>query len=67
MKIETITVGPLQANCFIVWDEETKEALVIDPGDEPDRIINLIKENRLNVKYILCTHCLLYTSDAADE
>ncbi len=56
MKIETITVGPLQANCFIVWDEETKEALVIDPGDEPDRIINLIKENRLNVKYILCTH-----------
>lgn len=56
MKINVMSVGPLQANCFIVWDEGTSEALVIDPGDEPDRIINFIKENKLNVKYILCTH-----------
>jgi len=56
MNIETISVGPLQANCFIVWDEKTREAIVIDPGDEPDRIIALIKQHNLNVKYIICTH-----------
>jgi hydroxyacylglutathione hydrolase len=56
MNIETIPVGPLQANCFIVWDEKTREAIVIDPGDEPDRIIALIKQKNLNVKYIICTH-----------
>lgn len=56
MKINVLTVGPLQANCFIVWDELSREALVIDPGDEPERIINFIEEKGLTVKYILCTH-----------
>ncbi len=56
MKIEVISVGPLQANCFIVWDEVSKEAIVIDPGDEPDRIIHFLEEKGLHVKYLLCTH-----------
>ncbi|MCX7794529.1 MAG: MBL fold metallo-hydrolase [Thermodesulfovibrionales bacterium] len=56
MMIDVLPVGPLQANCFIVWDEKTGEAIVIDPGDEPDRIMNFLEENRLKVKYILCTH-----------
>ena len=56
MKIETVTVGPLQVNCYIVYDEGTKEAMVIDPGDEPDMIMDLIDELGLKVKLILLTH-----------
>ncbi len=56
MRIERLIVGPLQANCYIVWDEKTLEAIVIDPGDEPDRIMEFIREKQLRVKYLLCTH-----------
>lgn len=56
MRIDVMTVGPLQANCFIVWDDSSREAIVIDPGDEPDRILSFIKENNLKVRYIVCTH-----------
>lgn len=56
MLIKNLVVGLLEVNCFIVADERTKEAMVIDPGDEPDRIIAVIKENSIKVKYILCTH-----------
>jgi len=34
MKIETIVVGPLQVNCYVVYDEKCLDAVVIDPGDE---------------------------------
>lgn len=56
MLIKNIIVGPLEENCYIVADEKTKEAMVIDPGDEPDRILEIIKEDNLKVKYIVCTH-----------
>lgn len=56
MIIKRLVVGPLESNCFIIADENTKEALLIDPGDEPDRILDLIAENNLKVKYIVCTH-----------
>ena len=56
MIIKKLVVGPLENNCFIVADEKTKECMVIDPGDEPDRILDLIKENGFHVKYIVCTH-----------
>lgn len=56
MLIKTITVGPLEANCYIVWDDETLEAMVIDPGDEPDRIIDVVKKNGLTIEYIVLTH-----------
>jgi hydroxyacylglutathione hydrolase len=56
MIIKKLTVGPLESNCFIIADENTKEVLVIDPGDESDRILDLINENDYNVKYIVCTH-----------
>lgn len=56
MIIKKIIVGPLENNCFIIADKNTKEALIIDPGDEPDRIIDLINENNFKVKYIVCTH-----------
>jgi hydroxyacylglutathione hydrolase len=56
MIIKKLAVGPLESNCFIIADENTKEVLVIDPGDESDRILDLINENDYNVKYIVCTH-----------
>jgi hydroxyacylglutathione hydrolase len=56
MIIRNIVVGPLESNCFVIADEKTKEALVIDPGDEPDKILDFIKENNLKVKHIVCTH-----------
>lgn len=56
MIIKNVVVGPLQVNCFIVGDELSKESIIIDPGDEPDMIMDIIKKNSLKVKYILCTH-----------
>jgi len=56
MFIKRLAVGPLEENCFIVADEKTKEAMIIDSGDEPDRIMEIVKENNLKVKYIVCTH-----------
>ena len=56
MLMKSLVVGPLQVNCFVIADEKTGESMVIDPGDEPDRIIDVIKGNGLKVKYIICTH-----------
>ena len=44
------------ANCFIAGCEDTHEAVVIDPGDEADRILLSLAESKLKVKYILNTH-----------
>lgn len=56
MKIENIVAGALQVNCFIVYDEESRDAIVIDPGDEAGEIIRLIEEKKLAVSRIVCTH-----------
>ena len=56
MIIKKLVVGPLENNCYIIADENTKEAFVVDPGDEPDRILDLIKENGFKLMYIICTH-----------
>ena len=52
----TIPVGFLQCNCSIIGDPETREALVIDPGDEVTRILDLIGRHRLKVSAIVSTH-----------
>ncbi len=56
MILLRLIVGPLQVNCFIVADEKTREAVVIDPGDDAGDILKLINENELKVKYIVNTH-----------
>jgi glyoxylase-like metal-dependent hydrolase (beta-lactamase superfamily II) len=53
---EILPVGPLQCNCSIVGDETTREAIVIDPGDEIDDILALIKKHNLELKQIVVTH-----------
>lgn len=52
----TIPVGMLQCNCSIIGDPSTREALVVDPGDEVTRILDLIGRHRLIVKAIVSTH-----------
>ena len=56
MIIEKLEVGPIMANCFIVGCESTKEAVVIDPGDDSDQILMKLAEFGLNVKYLINTH-----------
>lgn len=54
MKIICIKLGNLLNNCFVVFDERTKDAVIIDAtGTE---LLDVIKENNLNLKYILLTH-----------
>ena len=56
MIIKELAVGPLMANCIILGCEKTKEAVVIDPGDETDKIIRSLADLGLKVKYIINTH-----------
>jgi glyoxylase-like metal-dependent hydrolase (beta-lactamase superfamily II) len=56
MKIETITLGSLETNCFIVWDEQTKKCVVIDPGTYEEKLMNFIEHNKLLVTHIAITH-----------
>ena len=56
MNIDCLTVGPLQTNCYVISDELTLEAIVVDPGDEADKILRLIRQKNLSVKMIICTH-----------
>jgi glyoxylase-like metal-dependent hydrolase (beta-lactamase superfamily II) len=53
---EIIPVGPLQCNCSIVGDENSREAIVIDPGDDIEHVLALLKKHRLTVKQIVITH-----------
>lgn len=56
MKIEVQQVGQLMTNCYIVWDEHTKNAAVIDPGDDGAYLADCLKKNGLTLQYILLTH-----------
>ena len=53
---EILPVGPLQCNCSIFGDEQTKEAIVIDPGANIDQILGIVKSHGLTVKAIVITH-----------
>jgi hydroxyacylglutathione hydrolase len=53
---EIIPVGPLQCNCSVIGDETTREAIVIDPGDDIEDVIELIRKHNLQVKQIVITH-----------
>lgn len=49
-------VGVLQCNCSIVGDEQTHEAMVIDPGDQIEEILSILRQENLSLKYIVVTH-----------
>ncbi len=54
--LRKLVVGPYQANCYILGDQQTKTGVVIDPGDEVLRILKEISKNDLKIIYILITH-----------
>ena len=56
MKIEVHQVGDLMTNCYIVWDEATKNAAVIDPGDDGAYLSDCLRKQGLTLRYILLTH-----------
>lgn len=56
LQIKTITVGILAVNCYLVWSPASKQGYIIDPGDEPERIIAGVKEAKFKPQGILLTH-----------
>lgn len=54
--ILTLPLGMTATNCYLVADEATKDAVVIDPGDEADKVLSAIRKNVLAVKAVLLTH-----------
>lgn len=54
--IETFPVGPLQCNCSILMDEESREAVIIDPGAEPERILSALAAAKATPVALLHTH-----------
>ncbi len=55
MNIVCVPVGPLQANCYLIWDDD-RRACAVDPGGEPGRLANLIETKKLILEAILVTH-----------
>ena len=56
MKTHDLVVGPLQVNCYVVYDEKSSEAAIVDPGDDVIGILRLLEEKSLTPKLIVCTH-----------
>lgn len=67
VTIETLVVGPIETNCYIICDPNSQEAVVIDAGDDADLILRYIRENQLHVKYVLNTHGHFDHIQANDE
>jgi hydroxyacylglutathione hydrolase len=53
---EILPVGPLQCNCSVIGDEVSHEAMVIDPGDDVEDVLDVVRKHNLKVKQIVITH-----------
>lgn len=56
MKIHQFKAGPIRTNCYVVEDEASKQALVIDCGGEPEKVLALLAQDRLKLTLIVATH-----------
>lgn len=56
MHLRILTVGPLATNCYIAACPETREAVIIDPGWDPDQILAVVRALELKVRYVINTH-----------
>jgi hydroxyacylglutathione hydrolase len=57
MDVRMFTVGPVQENCFLIRRDGADRALIVDPGDEADRLLGAIDELGVTLEAILLTHC----------
>ena len=67
LKAALLPVTPYQQNCTFLWDDATKQAVVIDPGGEVEKILGAIDQLGLNVETILLTHGHMDHAGGADE
>lgn len=71
MEYRPLQVGPLETNCYIVWDKDTLAGAVIDPGGDKGRILAIIDSLGLRVEWVLLTHGhfdhAYYAADIAEE
>ena len=67
MILETFPVGPLQCNCVVLGDEQARQAVVIDPGDEAEAIEEVLDQHKLSVTEIVHTHAHVDHILAADR
>ena len=56
MRIESIQSGPLAVNSYLLTDEESGACAVIDPGQNNRRLLDYLRKNGTDLRYILCTH-----------
>ncbi len=56
MIFDMVTVGNMMTNCYLVADENTNEGIVIDPGGEPEKILDMVGRAGVKIKYIVLTH-----------
>ncbi len=56
MFFETVVVGPLEVNCFILGCEASREGVVVDPGSEPDKVLAVVERLGLTVRQVVNTH-----------
>ncbi|UCF04049.1 MAG: MBL fold metallo-hydrolase [bacterium] len=56
MIVKGLVVGPVAANCYIIGDEESREGAIIDPGDNAGKILEVVKETGLEIRFIIATH-----------
>ena len=64
---EIFPVGPLQCNCSVIGDERTREAMVVDPGDEIERVLEVLRQHGLKLKMIVVTHGHIDHIGGADQ
>jgi hydroxyacylglutathione hydrolase len=57
MDVRMFTVGPVAENCYLLRRDDSDRALIVDPGDEAERILRPVQELGLTVEAILITHC----------
>ena len=56
LKIMHQVTGPIETNCYLIYDSQTREAALVDVGDVIDTLLVYIEDHDLDIKYILCTH-----------
>lgn len=63
IKLEKFVFNPFSENTYVIWEDETKKAIIVDPGcsndDEESVLASFILEKKLNIKYLINTHCHL--------
>ncbi len=67
MKIERLVLGLLHTNCYFIYDENSREAVVVDPATSIKKILNIINDLSLKVKYVVLTHAHSDHISALDE